>query len=102
MNIGFICPNLPGHINPMTALARRLQAHNQEVVFLYSSSANGLPCIPGPAADIAAAHLRAFRDTTVFCPRVNNRVTIGLRGFNDLRHADSVVFDFGSEGRTSF
>ena len=24
----------------------------------------------------------------------NNRLTIGLRGFNDLRHADSVGFDF--------
>ena len=24
----------------------------------------------------------------------NNRITIGMRGFNDLRHADSVGFDF--------
>jgi zeaxanthin glucosyltransferase len=51
MKIGFICPNLPGHINPMTALARHLQARNHEVIFLYSSSANGLPCVPGPKAD---------------------------------------------------
>jgi UDP:flavonoid glycosyltransferase YjiC (YdhE family) len=51
MKIGFICPNLPGHTNPMTALARRLQARNYEVLFLYSSAANGLPCIPGPTAD---------------------------------------------------
>jgi len=27
----------------------------------------------------------------------NNRLTIGLRGFNDLRHADSVGFDFAFE-----
>jgi hypothetical protein len=27
----------------------------------------------------------------------NNRLTIGLRGFNDLRHADSVGFDFEFE-----
>ena len=27
----------------------------------------------------------------------NNRLTIGLRGFNDLRHADSVGFDFSLE-----
>jgi len=51
MKIGFICPNLPGHINPMSALARHLQARGHEVVFLYSSSANGLPCIPGDKRD---------------------------------------------------
>ena len=51
MKIGFICPNLPGHINPMSALARHLQARGHDVVFLYSSSANGLPCIPGDTRD---------------------------------------------------
>ena len=50
MKLGFICLNLPGHLNPMTALARQLQERNHEVVFLYSSSANGLPCIPGDDA----------------------------------------------------
>jgi UDP:flavonoid glycosyltransferase YjiC (YdhE family) len=25
MKIGFIFPNIPGHLNPMTALARQLQ-----------------------------------------------------------------------------
>jgi UDP:flavonoid glycosyltransferase YjiC (YdhE family) len=39
MKLGFICLNLPGHLNPMTALARQLQGRNHEVVFLYSSSA---------------------------------------------------------------
>jgi hypothetical protein len=39
MKIGFICPNIPGHLNPMTALARHLQERNHEVVFLYSPSA---------------------------------------------------------------
>jgi UDP:flavonoid glycosyltransferase YjiC (YdhE family) len=39
MKLGFICPNLPGHLNPMTALARQLQARGHDVVFLYSSSA---------------------------------------------------------------
>ena len=43
MKLGFICLNLPGHLNPMTALARELQARNHDVVFLYSSSAAGLP-----------------------------------------------------------
>ena len=51
MKLGFICPNLSGHLNPMTALARTLQARDHEVVFLYSSSACGLPFVPGPAED---------------------------------------------------
>jgi zeaxanthin glucosyltransferase len=51
MKLGFICPNIPGHLNPMTALARHLQARNHEVVFLYSPSANGLPCVPGEKDD---------------------------------------------------
>lgn len=46
MKLGFICPNVPGHINPMTTLARQLQARNHDVVFLYSSEAAGLPCVP--------------------------------------------------------
>ena len=51
MKLGFICPNLPGHLNPMTTLARHLQARNHEVVFLYSTEANGLPFVPGPEKD---------------------------------------------------
>ena len=51
MKLGFICPNLPGHLNPMTALARHLQARNHEVVFLYSAEANGLPVVPGSEKD---------------------------------------------------
>jgi len=51
MKLGFICLNLPGHLNPMTALARHLQARNHEVVFLYSPSAGGLPCVPGDEKD---------------------------------------------------
>jgi zeaxanthin glucosyltransferase len=35
----------------MTALARHLQDRNHDVVFLYSSSAGGLPCTPGPEKD---------------------------------------------------
>jgi UDP:flavonoid glycosyltransferase YjiC (YdhE family) len=51
MNIGFICPTVPGHLNPMTALARHLQARNHDVVSLYSSGAAGLPFVPGPEKD---------------------------------------------------
>jgi len=46
MKLGFICPNVPGHLNPITALARHLQLRNHEVVFLYSSGAAGLPFVP--------------------------------------------------------
>ena len=51
MKLGFLCPNIPGHLNPMTALARHLQARNHEVVFLYSTTAAGLPFVPAPEKD---------------------------------------------------
>ena len=51
MKVGFICLDLPGHLNPMSALARQLQARNHEVVLLYSSGAAGLPFVPGPEKD---------------------------------------------------
>ncbi|MGA8477849.1 MAG: glycosyltransferase [Chthoniobacterales bacterium] len=51
MKLGFICLNVPGHLNPMTALARQLQARGHDVVFLYSSGAAGLPFVPGPEKD---------------------------------------------------
>jgi zeaxanthin glucosyltransferase len=34
MKIGFICFPLVGHLNPMTTLARKLQARGEEVVFI--------------------------------------------------------------------
>src|ERR1700731_2381426 len=51
MKLGFICLNLPGHLNPMTTLARQLQARNHEVVFLYSAGAAGLPFVPADEKD---------------------------------------------------
>ena len=57
MKLGFICLNAPGHINPLTTLARKLQARNHEVVFLYSSEAAGLPCAPGPQNDHVSENL---------------------------------------------
>src|SRR5215475_6521600 len=51
MKLGFICLNLPGHVNPMTALARQLRARSHEVVFLYSWGAGGLPFVPSPEKD---------------------------------------------------
>jgi zeaxanthin glucosyltransferase len=34
MKIGFLCLPLSGHLNPMTALARRLQSRGHESVFI--------------------------------------------------------------------
>jgi zeaxanthin glucosyltransferase len=34
MKIGFLSVPLSGHLNPMTALARKLQSRGHEVVFL--------------------------------------------------------------------
>jgi hypothetical protein len=48
MKLGSIRHQAPGQLNPITALARQLQARNHEVVFLYSSDAAGLPFVPGP------------------------------------------------------
>ena len=62
MKLGFICLNVPGHLNPMTALARQLQARNHDVVFLYSSGAAGLPFVPGPEKDPSAkAHQKSSK-----------------------------------------
>jgi len=51
MKLGFICINVPGHLSPMTALARQLQARNHDVVLLFSSGAAGLPFIPANEKD---------------------------------------------------
>ncbi len=34
MKIAFVVPNAPGHLNPMTTLARRLQSRNHDVVVM--------------------------------------------------------------------
>jgi hypothetical protein len=46
MKLGFIYPNLSGHLKVITALAGQLQAHNHDVIFLYSAGAYRLPFIP--------------------------------------------------------
>ena len=51
MKLGFICLNLPGHLNPMIALARQLQRRNHDVVFLYLSGAAGLAFVPSGEKD---------------------------------------------------
>src|ERR1700754_1461681 len=51
MKLGFICLNIPGHLNPMTTLARQLQARGHEVLFLYSQGGPGLPFLPSDQID---------------------------------------------------
>jgi zeaxanthin glucosyltransferase len=48
MKIAFVVPNVPGHLNPMTALARRLQSRNHNVVVM--SLRNAAPFVG--AADL--------------------------------------------------
>ena len=43
MKLGFICPNLSGHLNRMIAPADQIETRNHDVVFLYSAGAAGLP-----------------------------------------------------------
>jgi zeaxanthin glucosyltransferase len=56
MKFGFVCPQVPGHLNPLTALARHLQKRGHDVVFLYSSGAAGLPFIPGEEERVLTEH----------------------------------------------
>ena len=52
MRIGFLSLPVPGHLNPMTALARKLQARGHDVVFISLADvapfveAAGLPFVP--------------------------------------------------------
>jgi zeaxanthin glucosyltransferase len=59
MKFGFICPQIPGHLNAITALARHLQMRGHDVVFLYSSEAAGLPFIPGAEEERIMSERRA-------------------------------------------
>src|SRR5258708_30742800 len=42
MKIAFVCPPIPGHLNPMTTLARALQSRNHDVVFIILSDGESL------------------------------------------------------------
>jgi hypothetical protein len=48
MKVGFICPAVPGRFNPMSALARQLQARSHDVVMFSLSAAE----LPARAADL--------------------------------------------------
>jgi UDP:flavonoid glycosyltransferase YjiC (YdhE family) len=59
MKLGFISINVPGHLNPMTALAR-----HHDVVFLYSSGAAGLPFVPSPERDHVSENISGVSKIT--------------------------------------
>ena len=62
MKIGFISPCVPGHFNPMSAVARQLQSRNHDVVMLSLSfmeplaRAADLPFIPFGEKEFAVEH----------------------------------------------
>jgi len=63
MRIGFLSLPVPGHLNPMTALARKLQSRGHEVVFISLADvspfveAAGLPFVPCSEAAYPAGSL---------------------------------------------
>ena len=64
MKIAFISPPVPGHLNPMTTLARKLQSRNHDVVFISgpdgepSVRAADLTFLPYAVKEVAAAPLK--------------------------------------------
>jgi zeaxanthin glucosyltransferase len=64
MKIAFISPPVPGHLNPMTTLARKLQSRNHDVVFISwpdgepSVRAADLTFLPCAVKEFAASPLK--------------------------------------------
>ena len=82
MRIGFLSLPVPGHLNPMTALARKLQSRGHGVVFLSLADvapfveAAGLPFVPvSETAYPAGAAARLARANSVSC-RVKKPCTL--------------------------
>ena len=63
MRIGFLSLPVPGHLNPMTALARKVQSRGHDVVFISLADvapfveAAGLPFVPCSEAAYPAGSL---------------------------------------------
>jgi UDP:flavonoid glycosyltransferase YjiC (YdhE family) len=63
MKIAFISPPVPGHLNPMTTLARKLRSRNNDVVFVSlpdgeaTVRAAGLPFLPYAAKEFPRGSL---------------------------------------------
>jgi hypothetical protein len=67
MKLGFICPNLPGHRNLMTALACQLQTRNHDLGFLYSAGAAGLPFISADEKETIRTRNSRIPEFRVIC-----------------------------------
>ena len=88
MHLGMICPEMTGHLNPMTTLGRELDRRGHQVSFLVGPRAYervaraGLDVVPcGEAADaeLAAAAVRLGELSGIaamrFCGRMLRRMT---------------------------
>ena len=104
MKIGFVSMPLSGHLNPMTALARRLQSRGNEVVFFGVpdvepfARAAGLDFVPYGEAEYPVGSI----------DRVYSSVAT-MRGFEVVRHScmdlnpdlTRVAFDYLAEKLTT-
>jgi UDP:flavonoid glycosyltransferase YjiC (YdhE family) len=82
MKIGFVSMPLSGHLNPMTALARRLQSRGNEVVFF------GVPDVE-PFARAAGLEFVSYGETEYpvgSIEKVYSSVA-KLHGFEVVRHS---------------
>jgi zeaxanthin glucosyltransferase len=73
MKIGFVSMPLAGHLNPMTALARKLQSRGHEIIFI------GVPDV-GPAVRAAGVCARALAPVAKIHGMEATRWTIGGAG----------------------
>lgn len=82
MKIGFVSMPLSGHLNPMTALARRLQSRGNEVVFFGVpdvepfARAAGLDFVPYGEAEYPVGSIEKFFSSVAT-----------MRGFEVVRHS---------------
>jgi len=73
MRIGFLSLPVPGHLNPMTSLARKLQSRGHDVVFISLTDtapfaeAAGLPFVPCSEAEYPPARSVRSYAASVSC-----------------------------------
>ena len=100
MRIGFVSMPLSGHLNPMTALARRLQSRGNEVVFF------GVPDVE-PFARAAGLEFEPYGETEYPVGSIDKVYSsvAKLHGFDVVRHScmdlnpdlTRVAFDYLAE-----
>jgi MGT family glycosyltransferase len=100
MKIGFVCMPLSGHLNPMTALARRLQSRGNEIVFF------GVPDVE-PFARAAGLDFVPYGETEYPVGSIDKVYSsvAKLHGFEVVRHScmdlnpdlTRVAFDYLAE-----